>query len=63
MFCARDSDYLDDLLLAVLKEASVRFELAPTPETRTAHEQAFRAFADWVLRGKLPEGPQSITPS
>jgi hypothetical protein len=52
---ARLSDEIDRTLMARLKEARDRYSLEPTPENYEAHHRAFRQFADWVLRGQLPD--------
>jgi hypothetical protein len=51
----RLSDEIDRTLLARVNEARDRYLLDRTPENYEAHHRAFRQFADWVLRGQLPE--------
>src|SRR4051794_34845614 len=49
-----DADYqLDNALRDRLNAACSLNQQNPTPENRASCEQAFRVFADWVLRGKL----------
>jgi hypothetical protein len=49
------SDQIDSTLLARVNEARDRYSLEPTPDNYDAHRRAFQQFADWVLRGQLPE--------
>jgi hypothetical protein len=38
-----------------VNEARDRYSLEPTPENQEVHRRAFQQFADWVLRGELPD--------
>jgi hypothetical protein len=49
------SDEIDRTLMARVKEARDRYSLEPTPENQEAHRRAFQQFADWVMRGQLPD--------
>jgi hypothetical protein len=48
------SDPLGDALLVRVNEAWDRYSQDRTPENHRLYKQDFRAFADWVLHGKLP---------
>jgi hypothetical protein len=51
-----DFDTMDDALWVKVDESRRRYKRDPTPENRDAYRRAFKAFADWVLRGKKPDG-------
>ncbi|PWT84000.1 MAG: hypothetical protein C5B58_05455 [Acidobacteria bacterium] len=53
------SDEIDRTLLARVNEARELYALEPTHQNCEARNRAFRQFADWVLRGRLPDDPQS----
>jgi len=53
------SGAIGDDLGSKVTESRKRFEQDPTPENRTAHQRAVKAFADFVLRGRLPDDPDS----
>jgi hypothetical protein len=50
-----DSDAMDDALRAKVNESWERYSLDRTPENHVTFERAVKAFADWVLRRRLPE--------
>jgi hypothetical protein len=48
----------DNTLLGKLEETRTRYRANPTVETHEAYRQAFRIFANWIIRGELPDNSE-----
>jgi hypothetical protein len=57
----RMGDQFDDALCARVDESWERYAQDPTPENHAAYRRALLTFADWIMRGKLPEDFQPLT--